>query len=102
MMFPPAGFQDLANDIQLEDKDRLLPFARALSLGGPSSEPSAGCQALSGQLVFSLGPDTEPAFLRAMLTHWNPEWKRLKMCTRASQSPFCLPRQCPRRASPAP
>lgn len=42
MMFPPAGFQDLANEIQLEDKDSLLPFARTLFLRGPSSEPSPG------------------------------------------------------------
>lgn len=42
MVFPPAGFQDLANEIQLEDKDSLLPFPHTLSLGGLHREPSAG------------------------------------------------------------
>lgn len=72
IMFPPTGFQYLANEIQLEGKDSLLTSVHTLS---PTSYPSIALTGMFGQLAFRLCPDTEPAFLRSILKHWNPKWK---------------------------
>lgn len=95
IMFPPTGFQYLANDIQLEGKDNLSIFAHP---SHPSGAPQLCFPALTG----TFGAAGAPAVPRhrTSLSEVSSEalesqMERLKMHPRVQQSTLCLCGPCP-------
>lgn len=87
IMFPPTGFQYLANEIQLEGKDNLLTSGHtSAQLSSHSSDRAAGIQAVPGHRT-SLSEVSSEALESKM--------ERLKTCTRGKQSTLCPCGQCP-------